>query len=65
MNKYNQDYILKKYPDISFIDEPMKKHSTFGVGGLAKVLLLPRKEMEIVKILKYGQELVPEQLLAW
>ena len=53
MNKDNQDYILKNYPNISFIDEPMKKHSTFGVGGLAKVLLLPRKEMEIVNILKY------------
>ena len=53
MNKDSQDYIVKNYPDISFIDEPMKKHSTFGVGGLAKVLLLPKKETEVVSILKY------------
>ena len=48
MNKSNQSYIAKKYPSISFIDEPMKKHSTFGVGGKAKVLLLPKEETEII-----------------
>ena len=53
MNKDNQDYILKNYPSISFINESMKNHSTFGVGGEAKVLLLPRKEIEIKGILKY------------
>jgi len=53
MNKDNQNYIVENYPRISLIDEPMKKHSTFGVGGLAKVLLLPKKETEIVSILKY------------
>ena len=53
MNKSNQSYIAKKYPSISFIDEPMKKHSTFGVGGKAKVLLLPKEESEIKTILKY------------
>ena len=53
MNKDSQDYIMKNYPNISFINESMKKHSTFGVGGLAKVLLLPKKETEIVSILKY------------
>ena len=53
MNKDNQNYIVENYPSISLIDEPMKKHSTFGVGGLAKVLLLPKKETEIVSILKY------------
>ena len=46
MNKDNQNYIVENYPSISLIEEPMKRHSTFGVGGLAKVLLLPKKETE-------------------
>jgi len=53
MNKDNQDYIMKNYPQISFPNELMKKHSTFGVGGPAKVLLLPKKEIEVKNILKY------------
>jgi UDP-N-acetylmuramate dehydrogenase len=53
MNKDNQNYILENYPNISFANEMMKKHSTFGVGGPAKILLLPKKEIEVKSILKY------------
>ena len=56
MKKECQNYIVEKYPDISFIDESMKKHSTFGVGGSAKLFLLPKKETEIKNILRYSKE---------
>ena len=50
MNKKQQDYIVKTYPDIAYINEPMKKHSTFGIGGCAKIFLLPKNQNEIKKI---------------
>jgi len=56
MRKEHQKYIISEYPDIAHINEPMKKHSTFGIGGCAKVFLLPKKKIEIKKILKYSKE---------
>ena len=56
MNKKQQEYIMQKYPDIAYINEPMSKHSTFGIGGCAKILLLPRYKEEINKILKYSKK---------
>jgi len=56
MNRKQQDYIVKTYPDITYVNEPMKKHSTFGIGGCAKIFLLPRNQSEIKKILKYSKE---------
>ena len=35
-----QNYILEKFPTMAKIDEPMKKHSSFGIGGKAKILFL-------------------------
>ena len=52
MNKEEQKHIVNNYPEISFINESMKNHSTFGVGGCAKIFLLPKKESEVVKILE-------------
>ena len=56
MNKDSQDYILKNHPNISFVNEPMKNHSTFGVGGSAKLFLLPKKEIEIKNVLTYCRQ---------
>ena len=53
MNKVHQEYIISNFQDISLIDESMKKHSTFGVGGRTKVLLLPKKNVDIKNVLKY------------
>ena len=36
------------------IDEPMKKHSSFGIGGKAKILFLPQKKEDLKFILKYS-----------
>tara|TARA_Y100000768_G_scaffold151730_1_gene113432 strand:- start:1484 stop:2431 length:948 start_codon:yes stop_codon:yes gene_type:complete len=54
MNKENQNYILEKFPSIARIDESMKKHSSFGIGGKAKILFLPQKKEELKSILKYS-----------
>ena len=56
MNKVHQKYIISNFHDISLIDESMKKHSTFGVGGKAKVLLLPKKNVDIKNVLKYSSK---------
>ena len=56
MNKQHQEYIAKNFSEIALLNEPMKKHSTFGIGGKAKVLLLPKKSIEIRNILKYSSD---------
>ena len=38
------------------IDEPMKKHISFKVGGPADILVTPRTEEEISEILKFIKE---------
>jgi len=53
MNKQHQKYIIDKFPEITRINEPMKKHSTFGIGGKAKVLMLPKQIGDVKSILKY------------
>ena len=56
MNKQHQKYIKDNFSEISFIDEPMEKHSTFGIGGKAKVFILPQKLSEIKNILIYSNK---------
>ncbi|MAV64875.1 MAG: UDP-N-acetylenolpyruvoylglucosamine reductase [Candidatus Marinimicrobia bacterium] len=56
MNKKHQNYILENYKDIALLNAPMDKHTTFGVGGYAKVLLLPNKLFEVKEILKYTKK---------
>ena len=53
MNKKNQDYLMKKFPEISFQNESLRKHSSFGIGGEAKVFMLPKNEKELIQILQY------------
>lgn len=36
-----------------FLDEPMKRHTTFKVGGPAKVFLLPNSVEELSEVLRY------------
>ena len=56
MNKKQQKYIKDKFSNICFIDEPMSKHTTFGIGGNAKVLMLPENLIEIKNILHYSNQ---------
>ena len=54
MKREQQNYILEKFPTMAKIDEPMKKHSSFGIGGKAKILFLPQKKEDLKFILKYS-----------
>ena len=56
MNKQHQKYIKDNFSEISFIDEPMEKHSTFGIGGNVKAFILPQKLSEIKNILIYSNK---------
>ena len=54
---YNED-ILKKLKEIVkdneiYIDEPMKKHTSFRVGGPADILVKPKTEEEICELFKF------------
>ena len=35
------------------IDEPLKKHTTFGVGGLSSIFVYPNDKNDLIKLLKY------------
>ena len=50
MNKQHQKYIKSNFSNISLINEPMKNHSTFGIGGNVKAFILPQKLIEIKNI---------------
>lgn len=57
----NKEYVLEKLSKIVNkedikIDEPMKNHISFKVGGPADVLVRPRTEKEIREILKFIKE---------
>ena len=54
MKREQQNYILEKFPTMTRIDESMKKHSSFGIGGKAKLLFLPQKKEDLKFILKYS-----------
>jgi len=38
------------------LDEPMSKHTSFKIGGPADILVIPRNEEELIKILKTTKE---------
>ncbi|GAB6084952.1 UDP-N-acetylmuramate dehydrogenase [Alkaliphilus crotonatoxidans] len=54
MDKYKLQELFTEFmpQDSVRIDEPMKKHTSFKIGGPADLLLLPRGEEDLVKILK-------------
>lgn len=54
MDKYRLEKLLTAFmpKELVRVDEPMKKHTSFKIGGPADLLLLPRGEADLVKILK-------------
>ena len=39
--------------DSFFFDEPLKKHTTFRIGGPADVLAAPREDAQLLALLAY------------
>ena len=57
----NKDFIYKQLLNILEeesvkIDEPMKKHISFKVGGPADFLVKPKTEEELAKVIKFAKE---------
>ena len=39
--------------NILFFNEPLKKHTTFRIGGAADLLITPQSEEQLIKLFKY------------
>ena len=42
--------------NILFFNEPLKKHTTFRIGGAADLLVTPQSEEQLIKLFKYIKE---------
>ena len=48
---------LRKIVDGKILEnEPMSKHTTYGIGGPAKVFIKPKDRNDLAKILKFSKE---------
>lgn len=54
MNISDIKYIKDIVPDSILFNEPMSKHTTFGVGGEVACYFMPKNILELKKILKYS-----------
>ena len=52
-----KDIIIKEITNLIdskiLIDEPLKKHTTFGVGGSSSIFIYPKDKDDLIKILKF------------
>ena len=39
-----------------FVDEPMKKHTTYGIGGPAELFVLPSNKQDLIDIVRLSKE---------
>jgi len=55
-----KEEIQKLFENKSFseilLDEPMKNHTTFKIGGPADVMIIPSSEEELIKAIKFSRE---------
>ena len=56
----NKEEIQKNFENKSFgeilFDEPMKKHTTFKIGGPVDVMIIPNNEEELIGAIKFSRE---------
>lgn len=50
------NWLESKYSEVVFINESMKKHTSFKIGGFADVLIKPQNEEMLIDILKKIKE---------
>ena len=53
LNNINHD-IINLVKSKVLIDEPLKKHTTFGVGGQASFFIYPKDQVDLKRILRYA-----------
>ena len=56
MNQKQKKDIRKMLTSIMTFDEPLAKHTTFGIGGPADCMVFPETREELSKILKYAYQ---------
>ena len=56
MNQKQKKDIRKILTSIMTFDEPLAKHTTFGIGGPADCMVFPKTREELSKLLKYAYQ---------
>ena len=56
MNQKQKKDIRKMLTSIMTFDEPLAKHTTFGIGGPADCMVFPKTREELSKLLKYAYQ---------
>ncbi len=56
MNQKQKKDIRKMLTSIMTFDEPLAKHTTFGIGGPADCMVFPENREELSKLLKYAYQ---------
>ena len=56
MNQKQKKDIRKMLTSIMTFDEPLAKHTTFGIGGPADCMVFPETQEELSKLLKYAYQ---------
>ena len=56
MNQKQKKDIRKMLTSIMTFDEPLAKHTTFGIGGPADCMVFPETREELSKLLKYAYQ---------
>lgn len=56
MNQKQKKDIRKMLTSVTTFDEPLAKHTTFGIGGPADCMVFPETREELSKLLKYAYQ---------
>ena len=56
MNQKQKKDIRKMLTSVMTFDEPLAKHTTFGIGGPADCMVFPETREELSKLLKYANQ---------
>ena len=51
-----KDFFEKNFNGDVIFDEPMKKHTSFKIGGNTDVLFLPKSKSDVIKVIKFCTE---------
>ena len=54
MIKQHEKELLRLINSKVLIDEPLKKHTTFGVGGKSSMFIFPENKKDLIIVLKYA-----------
>ena len=58
-----KEYIINDTNSTVLVDELMKKHTTYGIGGPAEVFVLPSNKEDLIKVFEISKELIKKLML--